>query len=295
MLRLFLTRPPWPAIGLAVLAALLTQAPDPTNPEAGGISPRLFAAPILGLALAAALPGVLRALSQKRALATGEWIAARVSSVEMQDGEAGLPRHRIMWADPAGRAGRSLVIRKHWVPPRETKIWVLQDPTTGKQWWEGDLPGAIPAAALAGTEVNPRDAKRASLSAAFSRVGTWVAIFGVVVTVMLALASTPLLLTAVPAFATILGLRSTVLHGRALDRALRYGRRVQAKVTAHRAPRIGLGSRLNQPKGAAMLWQTANGHFGETDFVSSDRLVPVGKSLTVCLDPVSGEAFWDGV
>lgn len=291
LVALVFHRPPWLALGLALVAILLSQAPDPTNPDATGVSASVFALPMLSLAVVAALPTLLRVLSQKRALASGDWISARVSTVETLRSDAVLPRHRIMWTDPVGRAGRSLVIRKRWVPPKGTTIRVRQDPTNGRQWWEGDFPGIIPEAALMGTGASAGSTKGARLSGAWSRIGTWVAIFGGVFTVMLALSGAPSLLTSLPVIALLLGLRSTVLHHRAFDRALRFGKRLEAKVIRHHTAPISRISSLKNRRGAAMEWETRRGHFGETDYVAADRVIEIGKKITVCVDPVKAPHF----
>jgi hypothetical protein len=292
--QLVLFNPPWPAIGLAILALLLSQAPDPTNPDATGVSLKVFALPFLALSIAAAVPTALRAVSQKRALAKGEWITARVTNVEVLRSEAVLPRNRILWADPLGRACRSLIIKKRWVPRKGSKIRVLEDPGTGKQWWEGDVPGTLPQDAPASASTEGRS-KGASLSAAWSWISTWTAIFGGLIALLLGLSDAPLLLTALPVIALVLGSRSAMLHLRALDRALRFGQSTQAKVTAHRAPTMGRVSSRKNSKGAAMIWETRQGHFGETDFIAAQRVIPVGGSLTVHIDPLSGEAFWKDI
>jgi hypothetical protein len=294
LVQLFLFNPPWPAIVLAILALLLSQAPDPTNPDATGVSLKVFALPFLTFSIAAAVPAALRAMSQKRALAKSEWIIARVTNVEVLRSEAVMPRNRILWADPLGRAGRSLIIKKRWVPPKGSKIRVLQDPSTGKQWWEGDVPGTVPQEPPASKSDEGRP-KGASLSALWSLISTWTAIFGALIALLLALSDAPLLLTALPVIALILGGRSAMLRFRAFDRALRFGQSTQAKVTAYRAPTIGLVSIRKNSKGAAMIWETRQGHFGETDFVAAQRVIPIGGALTVYIDPLSGEAFWKDI
>lgn len=277
-------RPPWLALGLLAVAALLSQAPDPTGPEATGQSLRVLALPVLVLA-------VLRVVSQRRALAAGAWRSARVSTVEtLTSGEA-LPRNRILWADGDGRVGRSLVITKPWVPPKGSAIRVVQDPSNGRQWWEGDIPGAPTSDSQTAAAASP--APRAAT--ALSWPATWVALMAGLAALIFGLSDAPLALTALPAIAAAIGAGRSWRQWRSLSRALRHGARIEGKVTQHfAAPVVLVTSSLRQgPRGAAMRWETTRGHFGRTDYVAHDRVIPIGKPIRLRVDPVTGVAVWD--
>lgn len=292
ILPLLMMRPPWAAIVTLLAAILATQAPDPTAADATGQSLRVLALPLAALAVAFALPTVLRIRSQRRALRDGRWVKARVTGVEILRSGAALPRHRILWADPDGRAGRSQVITKRWVPPVGAAIRVLQDDRTARQWWEGDLPGALPLPDKGTTAA----AILPSAWAMLSWPASWIALFAAAIAVLLALAGTPGLL--VWPLVLIVAWAGNVVLGqwRALVRAFRFGRRIKGKVTAHVAVPISSVGWISRrgPRGAAMRWETGSGHFGETDYVAHDRVVPVGQPLPLRVDPVTGVAFWEG-
>ena len=290
-LALLLHRPPWLALGLAGAALLLSRAPDPTAVDATGVSPWVLALPVLGLAAAAALPALLRALSQGRALREGDWLKAKVTGVEVLTSGESLPRNRILWSDGDGRVGRSLVIRKRWVPPKGASIRVLQDPSSARQWWEGDIPGTLPPA----TEGNARTVHAPRPMSALSWPSTWVAIMAGLCALILGLSDAPGLLVALPVLAAATGLYFARSKWLALSRALRIGPRIDGKVTSHFvAPVISVG-RISRrgPRGAAMRWETRQGHFGQTDYVVHDRVIPIGKTIPLRLDPVTGVAFWE--
>lgn len=290
-LTLLMHRPPWLTLGLAGAALLLSRAPDPVAVDAAGVSPRVLALPVLGLAAAAALPAVLRALSQGRALREGDWRKARVTGVEVLTSGEALPRNRILWADGDGRVGRSLVIRKRWVPPKGAPIRVLQDPSNARQWWEGDIPGTLPPA----TEGHPGAARAIRPTAALSWPATWVAIMAALIALILGLSDAPRLLVALPLIAAAVGGYYARAQWQALSRALRIGARIEGKVTGHfAAPVISVGRISRQgPRGAAMRWETLQGHFGQTDYVAHDRVIPIGKAIALRVDPVTGVAFWE--
>lgn len=288
LLALVLMRPPWGAIAAGLAAALVSQAPEP----ASGTSLRVLALPLAGLAVALALPAMLRIRAQLRALRGGHWIKARVTGVEVLRSGAALPRNRILWADPDGRAGRSQVITKRWVPPKGAAIRVLQDDRTARQWWEGDLPGTLPPA----DEGTPAASILPSAWVMLSWPASWIALFAAACAILLSLAGTPGLLVW-PLLAIVAVAGNLVLaQWRALVRALRFGKRITGKVKAHvAAPISAVGLTLRQgPRGAAMRWETGSGHFGETDYVAHDRVVPIGQSLPLRIDPVTGVAFWEG-
>lgn len=292
ILPLLMMRPPWAAFAVGLAAVLATQAPDPTAADATGQSLRVLALPLAALAVVLGIPTALRVLSQRRALRGGRWIKARVTGVEVLRSSAAMPRHRILWVDPDGRAGRSQVITKRWVPPKGRSIRVLQDDRTARQWWEGDLPGALPAPAEG--ETAP-----AILPSAWnmrSWRASWIALFAAVIAVLLALAGTPGLLVW-PLVLIVAWAGNAVLgQWRALVRAFRFGPRITGKVTAHRTAPPSSVWRISKrgPRGAAMLWETGSGHFGETDYVAHDRVVPVGQTIPLRVDPVTGVAFWEG-
>ncbi|MCB1397992.1 MAG: hypothetical protein KDJ98_18900 [Rhodobacteraceae bacterium] len=292
-LTLLLHRPPWLALGLTGAALLLSRAPDPVAADAAGVSPRVLALPVLGLAAAASLPAVLRALSQGRALRDGDWRKAKVTGVEVLTSGESLPRNRILWSDGDGRIGRSLVIRKRWVPPKGASIRVAQDPASARQWWEGDIPGTVPPAPSGATGT----ARAAPALAALSWPATWVAIMAGLCAVILGLSDAPALLVALPLIATAVALYFTLGQWRALSRALRIGVRIQGKVTGHfAAPVISVG-RISRrgPRGASMRWETRQGHFGQTDYVAHARVIPIGQPIPLRVDPVTGVAFWEGI
>jgi len=292
ILPLVMMRPPWAAIATVLAAALAVHAPDPTAVDATGQSLRVLALPLAALAVALAIPAVLRIRSQRRALRGGRWIKARVTGVEVLRSGAALPRHRILWADPDGRAGRSQVITKRWVPPKGASIRVLQDDRTARQWWEGDLPGALPLP----DEGTTAAAILPSAWRMLSWPASWIALLAAAIAVLLALAGTPGLLVW-PLVLIVAWAGNAVLgKWRALVRAFRFGPRINGKVTSHVAAPTSSVGRISQrgPRGAAMRWETGSGHFGETDYVAHDRVVPVGKTLPLRVDPVTGVAFWEG-
>lgn len=292
ILPLLMMRPPLAAIAALLAAALAAQAPDPTAVDATGQSLRILALPLAAFAVALGMPTALRVLSQRRALRSGRWIKARVTGVEILQSNAAMPRHRILWADPDGRAGRSQVITKRWVPPKGASIRVLQDDRTARQWWEGDLPGALPPP----DEATTAAANLPSAWGMLSWPASWIALFAAVIAVLLAIAGTPGLLVW-PLVLIVAWAGNAVLgQWRALVRAFRFGPRINGKVTAHVAAPISAVGRISRrgPRGAAMRWETGSGHFGETDYVAHDRVVPVGQTLPLRVDPVTGVAFWEG-
>jgi hypothetical protein len=292
ILPLLMMRPPWAAIATLLAAVLAAQAPDPTAVDATGQSLRVLALPLVALAGALAVPTALRIRSQRRALRDGRWIKARVTGVEVLRSGAAMPRHRILWADPDGRAGRSQVITKRWVPPKGAAIRVLQDDRSARQWWEGDLPGSLPV---------PEDGTLAApiLPSAWvmlSWPASWIALFATAIAVLLALAGTPGLLVWPLVLIVAWSGNAVLTQWRALVRALRFGPRITGRVTGHVAAPMSSVGRISRrgPRGAAMRWETGSGHFGETDYVGHDRVVPVGQKLPLRVDPVTGVAFWEG-
>ena len=289
-LALLMDRPPWLGFGLGFGAFLLSQASDPTSAEATGMSLRVLAPPVLIAAVIALAPAVRRARSQGRALAQGDWRRAKVTGVEVMRHSTAMPRHRILWSDADGRLGRSLVIRKRWVPPKGRSIRVIEDPITARQWWEGDLPGAV----LGGKPVST--AAPFGWSPALNWPSSWIAIMAGVIAVLLLLAGAPVALTALPLVIAVVAGRAARQHWQSLARALTLGRRIDGRVLSHdRAPRRSVG-RISErgPTGAAMRWETREGHFGATDYVAHDRVIPVGGRIPLRLDPVTGEAHWEG-
>ncbi|MEZ5752107.1 MAG: hypothetical protein R3D60_09100 [Paracoccaceae bacterium] len=291
-LPLVMMRPPWLAIGVAIVAVLASQAPDPTAVDATGQSLRILALPLAALAAALALPTVLRVLSQRRALQGGHWIKAKVTGVEVLRSGAMLPRHRILWTDPDGRAGRSLVITKRWVPPKGSTIRVLQDDRSARQWWEGDLPGALPAP----DEGTPAPSILPSMLVMMSWPSSWIALFAAACAALLAFAGTPGLLVWPLIVIVALAGNAVLRQWRALVRALRFGKRINGKVTGHFAAPVSSVGRISSrgPRGAAMRWETKSGHFGETDYVAHDRVVAIGQSIPLRVDPITGITFWEG-
>jgi hypothetical protein len=140
LLRLMVHQNLYLPVIVLLLALALSFAPDPTSPTAKGISPRVLALPLAIAGLLAMVLAILRALSQRRAIASGIKISCTVRGHEDGTGTHGLPRFRISWTDPDGRAGRSVMRRTWWVPPVGKPAQIFLDPRNGRQWWEGDLP-----------------------------------------------------------------------------------------------------------------------------------------------------------
>lgn len=289
-LALLMDRPPWLGFGLGLCAFVLSQAPDPTSAEATGMSLRVLALPVLIAAVIAMVPAVRRARSQGRALTQGDWRRAKVTGVEVMRHSTAMPRHRILWSDADGRLGRSLVIRKRWVPLKGRSIRVIEDPATARQWWEGDIPGAVPS----GEPVSA--AAPFGWSTAMNWPSSWITIMAGVIAVLLLLAGAPVALTALPLVIAVVAGRAARQHWQSLARALTLGRRIDGKVMSHQRARRSSVGRISTrgPAGAAMRWETREGHFGATDYVAHDRVIPVGQTIELCVDPVSGEAYWIG-
>lgn len=287
-LALLMDRPPWIGFGLGLCAFLLSQAPDPTAVEATGTSLRVLALPVLIAAVIALYPALSRVRSQRRALAQGEWRRAKVTGVEVLSASTGMPRHRLLWTDADGRVGRSRVIRKRWVPPKGRAIRVLPDPVSARQWWEGDLPGPTPADGGPGKSV--------PWSTVLTWPSTWGALMAAVIALLLLLAGAPWMLTALAIVCAILGTRAARHRARALARALTFGSRIEGTVVLHRRAPVSSVGRLSRrdPAGAAMRWESRDGHFGATNYVAHDRVIPVGGRIPLRLDPVTGEAYWEG-
>lgn len=287
-LALLMDRPPWFGFGLGLCAILLSQAPDPTAVEATGTSLRVLALPTLIAAVVALYPALSRVRSQRRALAQGDWRRAKVTGVEVLRASTGMPRHRLLWTDADGRVGRSRVIRKRWVPPKGRAIHVLQDPVSARQWWEGDLPVASPAG----------NGPLASVrwSTVLTWPSTWVALMAAVIALLLLLAGAPWVLTALSIVCAILGARAARHRARSLARALTIGARIEGTVVSHQRAPVSSVGRLSRrdPAGAAMRWESRDGHFGATNYVAHDRVIPVGGRILLRLDAVTGEAYWDG-
>ena len=287
-LALLMGRPPWLGFSFGLCAFLLSQAPDPTSAEATGTSLRVLALPVLIAAVIALAPALRRARSQGRALAQGDWRRARVTGVEVMRLSTAMPRHRILWSDADGRLGRSLVIGKRWVPLKGRSVRVIEGPATARQWWEGDVPGAVPKVELASA------AAPFGWSTALNWPSTWIALLAGLIAGLLLLAGAPAALTALPLVTAVVAGLATRRHWQSLIRALTLGRRLEGNVISHnRAPRSSVGRiSARGTAGAAMRWETREGHFGETDYVAHNRVIPVGQAIELCLDPVSGEAYW---
>ena len=90
LLRLMVHQNLYLPVIVLLLALALSFAPDPTSPTAKGISPRVLALPLAIAGLLAMVLAILRALSQRRAIASGIKISCTVQGHEDGTGTHGL-------------------------------------------------------------------------------------------------------------------------------------------------------------------------------------------------------------
>lgn len=283
-IRIFLHRPPIWSLVVLVLAILVSSLPEPA-PDATGVAPSALVLPLCLLALVLALPRLRQSMSMERAWRDGNRRSAKVSEIIVHTDDGNRFRGQFTWSDANGRRGTSLPIRRRWCPPKGSSVTVYQDTARGIQWWEGDYPGShaeIPKSATAGPNVP------APVSLVLTYPYFAAAVFGAVISALLAVAGTPMLILLPVLAATLVCVWLTVQFRAQLSRAFGGGPRLSARVDAHD------NTFRDRSRQVYLRWSTRQGHRGLTSSVPAKGAPAKGSTIHIRVDPVTGNGWWEG-